>query len=338
MKEMKIFIAPPDDPVFARYFPRELTDRLQTYGEVERNPLDRSLTAEELCERISDADILLTHWGTPKIDETVLAHAHKLRLVAHAAGSVANIASEALYQRDIPVISANPVMARYVAESVLGYMIAGTHRFTQTDRILRAGGWDKLESGQTSLFNAHIGLIGLGTVGRMLLDLLSPFRCRVSVYDPYLPEDALRRWDLAERCDFETAMKNPIVSVHASRTPETYHMIDRQALALLPRGAVLINSARGSIIDTEALTAALKEQQLYAVLDVYEKEGAGNIGEELLAMTDNTLLQPHAAAIAAGPRMTEAVIEDIGRFVRGEPLQLRVGHRQFCLMTQEQTK
>lgn len=332
---MKILITPPDDPTFARYFPKELVARLWEFGEVERNPFDRSFTAEELRERIADVDILLTHWGTPKIDETVLVHAPKLRLVAHAAGSVANIASEALYRRDIPVLSANPVMARYVAESVLGYMIAGTHRFAQTDRILRSGGWDKLESVQSSLFGARIGLIGLGTVGRALLDLLAPFHCHVSVYDPYLPEDALAKWDFAAACDFETAMKNPIVSVHASKTPETYRMIDEKALSLLPAGALLINSARGSLVDTKALIAALKEKKFYAVLDVYEKEGAGNLDEALPALTDDTLLQPHAAAVAAGAQMTEAVIDDIGRFVRGEPLQLRVSHSQFRLMTQE---
>ena len=332
---MKLLIAPPDNDVFARYFPEDLVERLKEIGEVERNPLDRSFTAEELCERIPDVDILLTHWGTPKIDETILDHAPKLRLVAHAAGSVAGIASEALYQRGIPVISANPVMARYVAESVLGYMIAATHRFPQTDAVLRSGGWDKLENRQSSLFGANIGLIGLGAVGRQLLDLLAPFHCRVSVYDPYLPEDALGQWDFAERCDFEKTMNNPIVSVHASKTPETYRMIGKDALALLPRGAVLINSARGSIIDTEALIDALKEKRIYAVLDVYEREGPGKIREELLQLTDNTLLQPHAAAITAGARMTEAVIEDIGRFVRGEPLQLRVSYQQFYLMTRE---
>ena len=335
---MKILITAPDDRAYARYFPEALIVRLKELGEVERNPFGRSFTAEELRERIENVDILLTHWGTPKVDETVLRNANCLRLVAHAAGSVAGIASEALYDRGIPVLSANPVMARCVAESVLGYMIAGTHRFLQTDAVLRSGGWDKLEHMQSSLFGARIGLIGLGAVGRNLLDLLAPFHCRVSVFDPYLPEDALAQWDFAQACGFETAMQNPIVSVHASKTPETFHMIGRKALELLPRGAVLINSARGSIIDTEALLAVLKEKKIYAVLDVYEKEGAGNLSETLLRMTDNTLLQPHAAAIAAGAEMTEAIIDDIARFIRGEAVQLSVSSRQFRLMTQEGSK
>ncbi len=332
---MKILITPPDNGTFVRYFPCEIIEQLKAFGAVERNPLDRSFTEEELAERMSDVDILITHWGTPKIAGKILENAPKLRLVAHAAGSVANIASEELYKRNIPVLSANPVMAQYVAESVLGYLIAGTHRFVQTDAMMRQGAWDKLICQQSSLFNARIGLIGLGTVGRALLDLLVPFHCRVSVFDPFLTEDALDKWSFATLCDFESAMKNPVVSVHASKTPDTYHLIDKKALNLLPAGALLVNSARGSIIDTQALADKLKDGSIYAVLDVYEKEGAGNINEELLKATDNTLLQPHTAAIAADVQMTQAIIDDIGRFVRDETLQYSVSYRQFCLMTQE---
>ena len=332
---MKILVIAPDNNVFAVYFPAGALERLRSLGSVERNPTGRSFTPEELRAFAADADVLLTHWGTPRIDETVLAAAPKLRLAAHAAGSVANVASEALFDRGIPVLSANPVMARYVAESVLGYLIAGTHRFAQTDRILRSGGWDKLEEKQSSLFGARIGLIGLGTVGRNLLDLLAPFGCTVSVYDPYLPPDALEQWRNASLCDFETAMRCPVVSVHASKTPETYRLLDERALALLPAGAVLVNSARASLIDTVALVRAIGEKQIFAVLDVYEKEGAGNVDPALLDLPDGTLLQPHAAAVPAGAEMTYAVIDDMERFLCGQEPLLRVTRTQFRLMTKE---
>ena len=332
---MKILITAPATETYARYFPEHVIENLRELGEVERNPFDRSFTYDELCEAIADKDILVTHWGTPRIDENMLTCAKKLRIVAHAAGSVANVASDALYSKNIPVLSANPVMAQNVAESVVGYMIAGTHRFIQTDAILRSGGWDKLISQQTSLFGAEIGLIGLGTIGRILLDLLAPFRCNVYVYDPFISEDALDKWSFARLCDFETAMKKSIVSVHASKTPDTYHMINKNALDLLPDGALLINSARASIIDTAALTAKLNEGKIYAVIDVYDEEGAGKIDKNLLSLKNCTLLQPHCAAIAGSFEMTQAVIEDIKRFIRGDELQLAVSHRQFRLMTQE---
>lgn len=332
---MKILITPPDNNTYARYFPSGLIEELKEIGEVERNPFERSFTAEELRERIADADILLTHWGTPRIDEKMLVNAPKLRLVAHAAGSVAGIASDALFERNIPVLSANPVMAQYVAESVLGYMIAGTHRFIQTDSILRGGGWEKLSNQQASLFGAEIGLVGLGAVGRKLLDLLSPFGCKVYVYDPFISADALEKWSFAQPCDFEAAMKKPIVSVHASRTRETYRMINKNALEMMPEGALFINSARASIVDTEALIEKLQEGKLYAVIDVYDEEGAGKPDKRLLEARACTLLQPHAAAITAGSQMTKAIVDDIRRFINGDDLQLAVSYPQFRLMTQE---
>ena len=332
---MDILITAPETGAFARYFPEDALGRLRALGTVARNPLGRAFTPAELREAVRKAEVLVTHWGTPRIDETVLQNAPRLRLVAHAAGSVADLASEALFDRGIPVLSANPVMARYVAESVLGCLLAATHRLVQTDAIVRAGGWDKLENEQRSLYGARIGLVGLGDVGRALLDLLAPFHCRASVYDPYLPEDALGRWAFAERCGFETAMRCPIVSLHVSATPETYRMIDAAALALLPPGAVFVNSARASVVDGEALAAALKEKRLFAALDVYEREGAGQVGRALTERTENTLLQPHAAAVTAGAEMTRAIAEDIARFACGEAPLLRVSRERFRLMTRE---
>ena len=315
---MKILITAPDNNTYARYFPDFVLERLEKSGEVIRNPYDRSLTYEELGEMIADVNVLVTHWGTPKIDGDMLKKAPALQLIAHAAGSVANLVTEDVYDKNIPVLSATPVMAKYVAESVVGYMIAGTHRFLQTDAILRKGGWDKLIPQQSSIFGADIGLIGLGTVGRILLDLLAPFGCRVSVYDPFIKEEALDKWSFAGLCDFDTAISKPIVSVHASKTPDTYHMIDEIALSKMADGALLINSARASIIDTDALIKKLQEKNIYAVIDVYDKEGEGNISQGLLDEAFCTMLQPHSAAIAGCWQLTDAVIDDIERFADGK--------------------
>ena len=332
---MKILITAPDNDTYSRYFPEFILKKFEEFGEVVRNPFDRSLTYEEMSEMIKDVNVVVTHWGTPKIGEIMLKKAPCLQLIAHAAGSVANLVTEDVYNNNIPILSANPVMAKYVAESVLGYMIAGTHRFMQTDRILRSGGWDKLIPQQTSLFDADIGLIGLGTVGRILLELLAPFGCSVYVYDPFLKDGALDKWSFAKRCDFETALSKPIVSVHASKTPETYHMIDEKALAVMADGSRLINSARASIIDTDALIKKLAEGKIYAVLDVYDKEGAGNIPAGLLDKADCSMLQPHSAAIAGCWQMTQAIIDDIERFAEGKNTELQISREQFLLMTKE---
>ena len=241
---MNILITAAQGETFQRHFPAPILEQLRTLGTVVCNPFPRPFTAQELAEALKDTDIVVTHWGTPQIDACMLDSAPRLRLLAHAAGTVAHIASEAFYGRNIPVLSANSVMARFVAESVLGYMIAATHRVAQLNASIRAGSWDKRLGEQTSLFGNSIGLIGLGTVGRELLSLLAPFGCAVRVYDPYLPAGALERWPFAAQCGFEEAMRQPIVSVHASQTPETYHMIDANALELLPEGGILWQRAR----------------------------------------------------------------------------------------------
>lgn len=334
---MKILITAPQDHIFARYFPHHVLERLNQIGEVILNPHSRNFTREELGLALADVDIVITHWGTPQIDKALLDGAPCLKLLAHAAGTVAHIASEAFYERGIPVLSANAIMAEYVAEATLGYLIAGAHKMHQLDRITREDRWeDKSKAGkQKSLIGSSVGMIGLGTIARRVLDMLAPFRCRVYVYDPYATPEMLSRWPFAVLCDFADAMSQPFVTVHAAQTPETWHMIDENALKLMPDDGILVNSSRGSLVDTQALIRELKNGRIYAVLDVYEKEGSGKIPHELLALTDHTFLQPHMAGAPVTFEMTQGIVDDICRFINNEPLQLQISLQQYRLMTQE---
>ncbi len=335
---MKILISAPQGDMITRYFPEPVMTQLRAMGEVVMNPYSRNFTREELMEALCDIDIVITHWGVPQVTGEMLDRAPNLKMLAHATGTVAHIASEAFYERGLPVLSANSIMADYVAEATLGYMISAAHKMRQLDDITRSGCWETkyaVMHQQKSLLGGSVGLIGLGTIARRLLDLLTPFDCRVHVYDPYARPDALAKWPFAELCDFETAMSQPVVSVHAAQTPETYHMVNAEALRLMPEGGMLINSARGSLVDTDALIAELKTGRLYAVLDVYEQEGSGMVPQELLDLTGNTLLQPHMAASAVTWEMTQGIVDDIRRFLNGEPLRLQVSLAQYRLMTQE---
>lgn len=331
---MNILITAPQGAVFDRHFPEHILAQLRELGAVVLNPYDRQFTREELREKLADTDILITHWGAPQVTADLLDAAPRLKLLAHGAGTVAHIASEAFYERGIPVVSANSVMAKYVAESVLAYMLAALHCIPKMDREMHEGRWNRLHGEVKSLSMGEIGLIGLGSVGRNLLDYLRPFGVQVYVYDPYLKEDALDAWEYARRCSFEEAMSRPIVSVHAAQTPETFHMINAGALRLLPDGGLLINTARGSLVDTEALSAELNTGRISAVLDVFEKEGAAEAHGPFKAF-DNALLQPHMAASAVSYQMTQAVVEDIRRLMAGEELTLQIPLSQYRLMTQE---
>jgi phosphoglycerate dehydrogenase-like enzyme len=225
-------------------------------------------------------------------------------------------------------------MAKYVAEGALAYMLAGIRAIRAYDGNMRDGRWHQDMPQTNTIVGGEIGLVGLGAVGRNLLDMLRPFGCTVKVYDPYLPEGALDAWDFASLGSFEEAMRNPVVSIHASQTPETYHMVNAEALALMPDDALLVNTARGSLIDPEALISELESGRIRAVLDVYEREGCRQ-DERLLACTRNLTLQPHLAGMPSGSAMTAAIIDDLERFLHGEPLQLAVSHTQYLHMTQE---
>ena len=111
-------------------------------------------------------------------------------------------------------------------------------------------------------------------------------------------------------------------------------MVNAEALALMPDDALLVNTARGSLIDPEALISELESGRIRAVLDVYEREGCRQ-DERLLACTRNLTLQPHLAGMPSGSAMTAAIIDDLERFLHGEPLQLAVSHTQYLHMTQE---
>lgn len=327
----KFFITMPAGNSRIIYFPHDCIAALEELGNVKWNPYDRKLTEEELREFASDSTILLTHWRTPQIGKLFLDAAPQLKMIAHCAGTVAHIASEESYRRGIPCLSANPVMAKYVAEDVLGLMISSMRGYKENDLLLQNGVW-RQDVQSSSLFNSTVGLIGLGTVGRFLLDLLSPFHTQVKVYDPYLPEGALDKWKFASAASFDQVLRCDVISVHASQTPETYHLINKECLAKMKDHAVFINTSRGSLVDTAAAANALRSRKLRAAFDVFETEACP---QPLLSGMDNVLLQAHLASRPATANMTREIIRNIKCFLNGEAVELAVSFEQFSRMTQE---
>ena len=313
---MKILFTVPVGGNRDKYFPPKLMARLEALGEVIKNPHSRQYTRDELKALLPDIDIIITHWGSTQYDAELLDCAPHLKLIAHCAGTVAHIASETCYERGIPVLSANPIMAKYVAEGALAYILAGIRAIRAYDGNMRAGLWHQNMPVTNTIVGGEIGLVGLGTVGRNL------------------PAGALDAWEFAEACSFADAMKNSVVSIHASQTPETYHMVNAEALALMPDDALLVNTARGSLIDMEALIPELQSGRIRAVLDVYERENCPQ-DDRLLACTDKLTLQPHLAGMPSGSAMTAAIIDDLERYLRRETLRLTVSHEQYLHMTQE---
>ncbi|MDF3289248.1 hydroxyacid dehydrogenase [Streptomyces silvisoli] len=272
--------------------------------------------------RLATAEVLFTCWGCPPLTARALALMPRLRTVVHAAGSVREHITEACWERGLTVSCAAAANALPVAEYTVAAILFSGKRILEFARAYRAGRTppDGLV-GRADLGNYRrtVGVVGASRVGRRVIELLRPFDLRVLVYDPYLPGEAARRLG-AEPVELdELARRSDIVTLHAPALPHTRHLFDRARLALLPDGATLINTARGWLVDTEALTEELVRGRLYAVLDHTEPEvpPAGSPLYEL----PNVLLTPHVAGSLGNElgRLAHAAIDELERYAAGLP-------------------
>jgi len=333
---MNILFTTPKGEIRDTFFPEKTLIALKKLGNVTFNDKDEPFTPAELERNIKDIDVCLTHWSCPLFTERVLQHANRLGLIAHAAGSVGDLVTRQVYERGIKVCSANQIMAKSVAEGVLAYILAGVRHIATYDRQMRANyPWDDTRRQRSKgLLGAKISLVGLGTIGRYFLDLAQPFDAQIKVYDPYLPADSLAQYPNVELCPSldETLAWGDIISLHASLTRETRRMMSAEKLKLIKDGALFVNTARGAIVDEPALIQELKQNRFTAVLDVYEKEPLE--ANSPLRELENVTLLPHVASVATA-EMTYAMIAEIERYARGEPLQHEISYEKFKLMTKE---
>jgi phosphoglycerate dehydrogenase-like enzyme len=273
----------------------------------------------ELLGLLPGADACLTSWGVARLDAEVVAAAPRLRAVAHMGGSIQRFVSEAMWERGIQVTSTAPALARSVAETTLGLMIVGMKRIWPLGRHVHDGGWRESPAWPArELHGKTVGIVGAGQVGRHVIDLLRPFGVQVLLYDPYLAaEDAAGLGAVLCGLD-ELVHRADVVSLHAPAKPETHHLLNAERLAAMKDGALLINTARGSLIDEAALVAELERGRLYAFLDVTDPEPPA--ADSPLRRLDNVVVTPHlAGCIEDCVRLGDMAVEELRRFFAGEP-------------------
>ncbi|WP_408960241.1 hydroxyacid dehydrogenase [Natrinema sp. 74] len=328
---MNVFVTLPDGELRDDFFPNEVRHRLESLGSVAWNPSTDDLSEDALRERIDGVDVLVTGWGSPRVTADVLQAADDLQLIAHTGGSVGTLVTDAVYDAGIRVVSANDVMAEYTAEHTLGLIIAKLRAVPELDASMKAGEFDADDVDIRSLYGKDVGLVGLGTIGRKLLDHLASFDVSASIYDPYVDPEEIAKYPFATLTDLETALDAAVVSVHAARTDETIGMLDADRLARIPDGALFVNTARAEIVDEAALMAELRSGRLAGVFDVYHQEPLP--ADHELRTLDNVLLTPHVGGSQIRGPLTESVIDDIERFERGRPLEHEISRRHWKTMT-----
>ncbi|MGC5010788.1 hydroxyacid dehydrogenase [Streptosporangium sp. DT93] len=304
-------------------FPPDLRDRLSRVARVREGVIDSFDLVASL-----DVEILITGWGCPAIDEDVLARTPGLRAVVHAAGSVKGHVTPAVFERGIAVSSAAEANAPPVAEFTMAMLVLAAKQVFARARAYSTAGWsgDALPGVATpgaggGLNGAVVGVIGASRVGRLVMGRLREQGARVLLSDPYVgPAEAAGLGAECVPLD-ELCRRAELVTVHAPALPETRGLLDGRRLALLRDGAVVVNTARGSIVDTDALVRHCAGGRIGAVLDVTDPEPLPP-GHPLLGLP-NVLVTPHLSG-ARGRELRglgEFAVGEVERLARGGPLR-----------------
>ncbi|MFL7839304.1 MAG: hydroxyacid dehydrogenase [Candidatus Promineifilaceae bacterium] len=306
---------------YERMFSQEALNNLEAFANVSHQEGQDPANKEELMVLLADADGCITSWDVAQLDADVMAAAPRLKAMAHMGSSVKRFVSDAFWERGVHLTSAGISLARDVAETTLGLMIVGQKRVWPLGQHVRDGGWrdspvwDKWSSRE--LLRKEVGIIGASHVGRFVIELLKPFDATILLYDPFVSEeDALALGAIKLELD-ELLSRADVVSLHAPANKETYQMLNTQGLALMKDDALLINTARGSLIDEQALIEELSKGRFFAFLDVTDPEPP--TADSPLRRLDNVVVTPHiAGCIENCNRMGELAVEELRRFFAGE--------------------
>ncbi|MFB6782404.1 hydroxyacid dehydrogenase [Streptomyces sp. NPDC056352] len=276
----------------------------------------------ETAAALAEAEVLLTCWGATPLTAEVLDGAPRLRAVVHAAGSVKHHITDACWERGIAVTSAAGANALPVAEFTLAAILFAGKRVLQTAQRYAALRTDHdwlQELAGSGNYRRTVGIIGASRIGRRVIELLHPFDLDVLLYDPYVDAAEEARLGVRLATLDELCAHSSVVSVHAPQLPETHHLIGAAQLAAMATGTTLINTARGSLIDEDALLAELRSGRLHAVLDVTDPELPPALSP--LYELPNVLLTPHIAGSQGDElhRMADQALDEMERFASGLP-------------------
>lgn len=291
-------------------------------------PSEGELDHVALPRLLETATVAITGWGTPRLDDALLEARPGLRFVAHAAGSIRQLVPfPAIESGRLRVAHAAIHIGEAVVEFVFAQILDHLRNPTGLAQGMRAGEpWFALRTRLLGrlLGEQTVGLVGAGYIGRMMIRRLQAFDAKVLVHDPHLDPDGAARLGV-ETCSLERLLaESDIVSLHVPSLPATRHMIGRAQLALLKPGALFINTARGAIVDEEALVEVLREGRFTAALDVYEKEPLPD--DSPLRRMDNAILAPHAAGHTRDTyrRQGASAVDETLRYLAGQALKHEV--------------
>ncbi|HCX33842.1 MAG TPA: D-glycerate dehydrogenase [Rhodocyclaceae bacterium] len=294
--------------VTRRVFP-EVTELLRCHFEVEDNPEDRILDAEGLAARLADKEGLFS-MATDRIDAALIRRAPRLRAVANCAVGYNNIDVPACRARGIIVTNTPGVLDDTTADHAFALLLAAARRVAESDRWVREGrwkGWVFDDWLGADVHGARLGIVGMGRIGQALARRAAGFSMRVSYHNRNrLPEAVETACSARYAGQDELLRESDFVVLTVPYTPETHHLIGAKELAQMKPGAILVNIARGGVVDDRALIEALRSGRIAAAgLDVFEHEP--KLDADFLRLP-SAVLTPHIGSATRATRMKMAML------------------------------
>lgn len=281
--------------------------------------------SEEIARDLAWAGGVLM-WAWPPLTHDLLAHCPRLRFAGHI--NLTQGIAKAELEHGLVVSEARHGWSPAVAELALGLILCGLRKISDYHAAMRQGTehWvsdfpvdiDPLER---QLTGRAVGIVGFGGIGRRLAELLEPFHVHLKVYDPYVPKVVAERLEGKLAPLMDLVRSSEIVVLCAANTAETKHLLGRKEIAALRKNALLVNVGRAWLVDMAALTKRLEKGDLFAALDVFEKEPLPL--DSPLRKLKNAWLTPHRAGapIESVVRIMNWLADDFEAFLRGKPLQ-----------------
>ncbi|MFJ6181976.1 hydroxyacid dehydrogenase [Streptomyces sp. NPDC092295] len=284
-------------------------------------PVLDDFTTDRARATLADVEILVTGWGCPPLDQAVLDLAPRLRAVAHTAGTIRGHITEACWERGIEVSSAAAANALPVAEYTVAMILLSGKRALERARDYR-GARDRDDwlgmDGAVGNYGRTVGILSASLIGRRVIELLRPYDFRVLLHDPYVSDEEAAALGVRPVGLGELFAHSDTVSVHTPLLPATRGLVSRELLTSMRPDGVLINTARGAVVDQDALTDVLGEKLIRAVLDVTEPETLPP--DHPLWTCENALITPHLAGSQGNEtrRLADLAVGEVERWAAGD--------------------
>lgn len=299
---------------FGKFDPKPKAFMESLGWEVVGNRYHHIMNEEEMMGEVAGVDAIIL--GSDIVSKKVLDKADSLKIISRYGVGIDNIDLEECEKRGIKVTVTRNCNTEAVADYTVGLMLATTRHICNVDKNLKAGVWQK-ETG-LDLCHKTVGVVGLGAIGRQVIKRLKGFDCKILGYDKLLDENYCKENDITVMEPEEIFKQADVITLHVPGNPDGTPMIGEKELASMNENTILINTARGSLIDEKALIEALKGHKIYG----YGTDVPSGEADEIEAIKkrfeglDNVVLSPHTAAVTveAVNKMTNIAVDHILEF------------------------